>query len=203
MLRYRVLEVKDVKEIARVHLVAFQDFFLSSLGSFFLQTYYKAVIRHPRAVCIGSYDQERLVGFCVGSVISKGFHKDLLRKNFINFFGCFCILVLTRPKSVLRLINNLEKKSKLLSIPDDGQQAELLSIAVLPSVASKGVGSCLLHSFEDNLLLNQVREVVLTTDVQNNDAVIHFYKKNGFDIYYQFVAYPHREMYKMIKRFFN
>jgi hypothetical protein len=39
----------------------------------------------------------------------------------------------------------------------------------------------------------------LTTDFYNNIKTIEFYKGLGYNIYYDFIAYPNRKMYRMIK----
>ena len=104
---------------------------------------------------------------------------------------------MVRPNSIIRLFRNLEKRSSIVS--DDGNYAELLSIAVLPNASNKGMGHSLLRVFEKEMKAMGVSKVVLTTDSTSNDNVISFYQKNGFKVLYKFVTYPNREMYKLIK----
>ena len=42
-------------------------------------------------------------------------------------------------------------------------------------------------------------EISLTTDYYNNEKTIAFYKKMGYAVLYEFVTYPNRKMYRMIK----
>jgi len=40
----------------------------------------------------------------------------------------------------------------------------------------------------------------LTTDYDNNEKAIQFYERLGYEIYYDFITYPNRKMYRMIKK---
>ena len=57
----------------------------------------------------------------------------------------------------------------------------------------------MLEEFEKKLIFHNVSKIALTTDFNDNDSVIKFYNKCGYDVYYDFIAYPNRHMYKMIK----
>ena len=37
-------------------------------------------------------------------------------------------------------------------------------------------------------------------DVDDNDKTLCFYKVIGFDLLYEFISYPHRKMYRLIKQ---
>jgi len=81
----------------------------------------------------------------------------------------------------------------------EGIVAELLSIGVRKSAAGTGVGSALVKQFENELIKRKSSIVTLTTDFYNNEKVINFYRNIGFEIHGDFIAYPDRKMYKMIK----
>jgi ribosomal protein S18 acetylase RimI-like enzyme len=83
---------------------------------------------------------------------------------------------------------------------DKKDYAELLSIAVLPSLKGMGYGKLLLEKFEVRARNIGISSCVLTTDFYDNDGVIKFYKSNNYEIYYDFITYPNRRMYKMIKK---
>jgi ribosomal protein S18 acetylase RimI-like enzyme len=103
---------------------------------------------------------------------------------------------LTRPQSILRLLNNIEKKPEH---SDDGNYAELISIAVSPSTENIGIGTELIRNFEEQAKMSGCMKIALTTDFYYNERVIAFYKKSGYSVYYDFTAFPNRKMYKLIK----
>lgn len=190
--------IQDVKQIRNVHLRAFQNFFLTELGGYFLDTYYNAVIKYHGSVAYCAYtDDNKLVGFVTGCYSSIGYNKKLLFSSFFSFLNVTIIILFTKPKALYRLFNNMSKKSNPV---DQGNYAELLSISVDPDYSGNGIGKKLIELFEEDVKYNGVTEIALTTDYYNNCKVIDFYFKNGFQVYYDFVTYPYRRMYKLIKK---
>lgn len=196
----KVVLIKDIlpANFVEVHNDAFKGFFLTSLGNKFLKTYYNAVLKSNLGVIICIIDQENKVqGFAVGSIISKGFHKKLLLQNIISFgFSLFISLIL-KPGSIIRLFKNLSKQEN--TVNDDGNYAELLSIAVPSIYKGKGYGKQLLNKFEEVIKERGAKRTTLTTDFYNNKDVLAFYKNLNYSEYYAFTAYPNRKMFKLIK----
>jgi len=194
----RDLNISDVKKIAEVHEKSFKDFFLTSLGRQFLETYYAASINNNTSIGIGLFDnEEKLCGFATGTSKSLGYHKTLLFQNSFLFFKSLLFVSLSRPKVIFRLFKNINKKSDK---KDDKQYAELLSIAMLPDLKGSGYGKILLDEFEKKAKCHSASKIALTTDYNNNDNVVKFYNKSGYEVYYDFIAYPNRHMYKLIKK---
>jgi ribosomal protein S18 acetylase RimI-like enzyme len=199
MIKTRIIIEQDVDDIVDIHIEAFPGFFLTSLGNSFLRLYYRSLLRHREAVAICAVDElSCIVGFCVGTTNSVGFHKRLIINNLFQFGTQFLILLFKKPGSIVRLFFNMEKQP-IKQI--DGIVAELLSIGVSKSVKGSGIGSVLVKRFEDELILRKAAVVTLTTDYNNNDNVIGFYRNKGYEIYCDFISYPNRKMYKMIKYF--
>ena len=194
---YRLANKNDYNKLADVHIQAFSDFFLSSLGLSFLKTYYRSSLKSKEciAVCACSEENE-IIGFAIGTILSKGYHKRLLFRNTLSFLFRALVIIITKPKAIIRLSQNLKKTATAY---DDGQYSELLSICVLKSLKGTGVGKRLIERFEQELTLRGCKQVALTTDFYKNDDVINFYKKQGYDIYSEFVTFPNRKMYKLIK----
>jgi ribosomal protein S18 acetylase RimI-like enzyme len=94
-------------------------------------------------------------------------------------------------------MKNLTKKGD--DVRDNEDYAELYSIAVIQDVHGKGIGKQLLTASEKSLKKQGVKKVSLTTDYYDNKAVTNFYKSMGYDVFYEFVAYPNRKMYRLIK----
>jgi ribosomal protein S18 acetylase RimI-like enzyme len=196
-MRYRVLERKDVEDVVDIHRDAFKGFFLTSLGRGFLRLYYTSCIASEESIAIGVWNEkDQMVGFSVGSQLSKGFHKRMIKRNLLSFVWMGTILFFKNPKNIKRLLNNLGKNA---GPEDTGEYAELLSIGVRPETKGKGYGKYCLECFEEELSKTDAKEVALTTDFHDNDGVIQFYKSKGYKIFYKFVAYPDREMLKMKK----
>lgn len=185
-------------EIARIHLESFPNSFLTSLGHPFLEIYYRSCAKSQKAISICAVDNEtgNIVGFAVGCKNSKGFNKHLLRTNMLPFLLQLLKLLFTRPFVLVRLLKNMRKTG---NVSDNGNYAELLSIAVLPNQRIRGVGKILLTDFEKTIANNKIMIITLTTDAHLNDNVLRFYINNGYEVFYQFVAYPRREMLKLIK----
>jgi len=194
---YRKVNKSEYRIISEIHLAAFDGFFLTSLGKRFLNTYYKSCLKSNESIAVCAVDNEdKITGFSFGSLLSKGFHKRIVKQNILLFLSRGMIILLTRPAALLRLANNLDKNANKA---DDGNYAELLSIAVLPSAKGTGIGKELIKNFEIEAIRKGCKKIALTTDYYNNDDVLEFYKRSGYKVFYEFTAYPDRKMYKLIK----
>jgi len=193
---FRQMRESDVSKISLIHTKAFKDFFLTSLGRGFLETYYSACLKHQNTIAFCAEDIEgNIVGFATGSSWAKGYHKSIFLNNMLNFIASLAISILLKPQILVRLFKNLEKNENK---NDKGEYAELLSIGVNPDYKGGGVGKELLILFHKEVKSRGGKKVALTTDKLNNDVVLAFYKKSGYTILYDFITYPKREMYKLI-----
>ncbi len=193
----REIHKNEYKELSYIHLESFKDFFLSNLGKSFLYAYYRACLNSQETIAFCSINsQNELQGFCVGCTESKGFHKRLLIKNIFVFLFQGIIILFTKPKAILRLAKNLDKKTDK---KDNGLYAELLSIGVSSSIKGTGVGKELIKRFEEEAKERLCKKIALTTDYYSNENVISFYEKMGYKVFYEFTTYPNRRMYKLIK----
>lgn len=193
----RVIKQTEYDSLAKIHLLAFNDFFLTTLGYGFLKTYYQACLKNKEsiAVCAANENGE-IIGFGIGCFHSRGFHKRLLLANFTKFSIQALRILFTNPKAIFRLINNLDKNSNK---KDDGNYTELLSIGVSSDYKNLGIGKELIKAFEQEAIKKGSRKIALTTDYLNNDQIISFYNKAGYIVFYEFITYPNRKMYKLIK----
>lgn len=197
-MKYREIEINDCDQIVDLHLLTFKSFFLSSLGSSFLRTYYSSCIKSSNSVGVCAVNEDnKIVGFAVGNLMANKFHITLIKQNKMPFFIEGFKLLFTRPFAVVRLIKNLMKGSS--TVQDSGLYGELLSIGVNPSEKGKGIGKILILEFENILKSNNCKQVALTTDYLDNDYALSFYSKLGYDVYYDFITYPNRRMFKLIK----
>ena len=193
------LEISDVSAVVKIHQSAFSSFFLTELGQKFLNVYYKSCIKSKDStIAVGIFSPtDILLGFSIGSAQSKGYYKTILKANFFDFCKIGLYLVFTKPLALVRLAKNMDKINEELN--DDGLYCELLSIGIDSKDKGKGFGKILLEAFEKEALKRGINKIALTTDYNNNSGVIAFYKKAGYNIFYEFITYPNRKMYKFIK----
>ena len=198
MIIYKKSKASDCDQIAKIHMECFSNFFLTSLGYSFLKTYYRSCTNSKDAIsiCAVNKDDNKLLGFAVGCLNSKGFNKRLILSNLLKYSYRSVILLFTKPIALIRLFNNLEKKNNK---NDRGNYAELLSIGVSPDHEGLGIGKKLLSEFENQIAAKGINIMTLTTDADFNDSVLKFYKKSGYSVYYDFETFPNRKMLKLIK----
>lgn len=188
---------KDLPEIVEIHKAAFTDFFLTELGDSFLQLYYNSVLNCRNGILLSCFNDNVLIGFCAATKESVGFNASLVRKEPWRFGLIGLRLLFTRPVAIWRLLMNFTKSDK--DHTDKGDYAELLSIGVLPTSQGLGIGKALLSYLEQELKNNSTERLSLTTDYYHNEKAIRFYFNLGFAIQYDFISYPNRKMYRLIK----
>ena len=191
--------LSDIDGIVKIHQEAFKDFFLTSLGEDFLKLYYSTFLNSKEGVVYCAKKRDTVVGFSATSYVSHGFNSQLIKENILKYGLMALKLLFSQPKSVLRLAKNLNKESKCDDIKDDGKYAELYSIAVSPDCQGEGIGRFLLTVTEAGVK-DHNSEMSLTTDYYNNEKTIAFYKGLGYKNLYEFITYPNRKMWRMIKQ---
>lgn len=197
MITYRIAVPSDYMRLAEIHVKAFEGFFLTTLGIKFLQTYYYTCLKHEKTIAVCACDEHNeIIGFASGTIWSKGYNKSIVFSNIVGFGLAFLRIVLTKPKAIIRLQNNMNKDSYK---DDKGDYAELLSIAILPSYKGHGIGKNMLLAFEKAALEKNSEKISLTTDYFNNHDVIEFYKRSGYEVLYDLITYPDRHMLRMLK----
>ena len=197
MIKVQNARKEDVASIVEIHLKAFKNFFLSSLGGNFLKFYYTCFIKNTDSVVLVAKEEDKIVGFAAATVLCEGFNAALIKQNIFSFSLLGLRLLVTKPKALVRLACNITKKSDEVQTVED--YAELYSIGVAPDCQGKGVGRELLIRVEQELLEQNVEKLSLTTDYYNNNSAIGFYESMGYHVLYVFTAYPERKMYRMIK----
>ncbi|MFA9192781.1 GNAT family N-acetyltransferase [Flavobacterium sp. FBOR7N2.3] len=178
MIAVRVLKVEETKNIAALHQMAFDNFFLTSLGTKFLGEFYGSIIKSKDGVAIGAYNEKNeLVGFAIGARVKKGFYKNILKNNFISLSYTASTSLIKKPEKIIRLI-----KSFLTTETSNDNflnYASLLSICVDPEKKGQKIGKHLLLAFESEVIKFS-DGITLTTDKLNNDYVNHFYFSNNY-----------------------
>lgn len=194
----RKAEISDLDGIIAIHQQAFSDFFLTTLGNRFLKLYYTCMCNCKDAVTLCAVEDGEIKGFATSSYYSHGFNTSLIKKNLFKFGLMGLELVFTKPKAILRLVMNLDKKAESNAVEDNGKYAELYSIAVKPGNQGSGIGKKLLIATEEDVSKHNSK-ISLTTDYYHNEKTIEFYHSLGYEDLYEFVTFPDRRMWRMIK----
>ena len=185
---------KDIDSIVEIHMERFSSFFLTTLGYSFLTVFYKAFLKNP-GVLIILEDEGIVKGFAAGSRDSRSFFKKLLKNNLLEFCFAGARILFTKPAALKRMATNAGKseKNNLIFV-------ELLSIATLKN--KKGYGKILLDEFEKEVVHENVNNlpISLTTDYDDNEKAVQFYKDCGYEIQEVFQSFQNRKMYRFIKK---
>lgn len=193
----RKATINDVDTIVEIHLDAFKGFFLTSLGSAFLKFYYTCFVKSRETVTMVAEEEDMVYGFSASTKVCKGFNRRLIKNNMFAFSMLSLKMLFTSPKALIRLAKNLTKKGE--GVEDNEDYAELYSIGVSKSAQGKGIGKKLLAKTEEVMKLEGVERVSLTTDYYNNENAVGFYHSMGYETLYEFVTFPNRKMYRLIK----
>lgn len=200
MSKIKEIPLSDIKQVVEIHKDAFKGFFLTTLGDSFLNLYYTSLRKHPSGLLYGYYEADILKGFSAATLHASGFHKDLIKKNFLAFAQFGIKFLFTNVNTLIRLLKNLSKNKSSSEITDNGNYAELLSIGILSGMQGQGIGRKLIEELEAISKENRIDSLCLTTDFYSNEKVIKFYHSLGYEVYYDFITFPNRRMYKMIKK---
>jgi len=191
------VQAGDIPRVVEIHLNAFGGFFLTSLGKPFLRLYYDSVRTSSDGVLLKCERDGQLIGFCSAALLSAGFNKRLVKHRLAEYLLMGARLLFTRPKAILRLFRNFSKEDA--NAGDTGDYAELFSIGVDPNVQRSGAGKLLLQTLESIVKEKGGKKLSLTTDYYDNEKAIGFYHALGYHEWYDFMTYPQRRMYRMIK----
>ncbi|WP_164100392.1 GNAT family N-acetyltransferase [Candidatus Laterigemmans baculatus] len=191
----KTARVDQLTAMADLHMSAFPNFFLTSLGPRFLRTLYLAIERDPTGLVLTASDpQGRLVGFAAGVGESQSCFMRLIRSQFLRFAIAALPSLIRRPQILPRVLHSLRRSESSGQGENRQGAALLMSIAVDPRCAGQGIGGRLIESFLDRMALFGVQAVCLTTDRDANDAVNAFYLHHGFRLKQQFVTSEGRQM---------
>jgi ribosomal protein S18 acetylase RimI-like enzyme len=191
----RRAEPADLASVARVHVAAFQGFFLAELGERFLTAYYRTVLDYSAGVFLVAEREGRVVGFIAGFLRPAEFYR-LMSKRRMRFVVPALLGIARRPGLLIRIVRRAKRvmSGKASGTPRAANACELSSVAVDPHTGGKGVGGKLVHKFLEDAASIGAREVFLTTDAEGNEAVNRFYVKLGFQCVRTFVQDGDRSM---------
>jgi ribosomal protein S18 acetylase RimI-like enzyme len=188
----------DIDAVARIHLAAFDGFFLSQLGYRFLCVMYRAFLRSPSSLfVVFETASGQLAGFAVGAL--QGQKDRWLAVRFLpQFLWAVVPAILQHPVPVVkRLWARFFDVCETVQMPPGA--AVLRSIGVLPSFQGVGAAAYLLQAFEALALRKGAGQVYLTTDEANNERAQRFYERSGYGLVARFKQDGERGMWLMLK----
>jgi ribosomal protein S18 acetylase RimI-like enzyme len=206
----RSMELADIKNVADVHIKAFDASALTRLGAGAVQRYYLWQLKGPHDhFPIIAVVNDSIVGFCVGG-ISRGALGGFLRKN--KFYLAYRTLLnpslmlnnkfMKRLKTAVALLLKNKKKTKVdkLSSPDALQGSfGILAICVIPEVQGFGISQELMAESEKIAVSRGFEKMHLTVASENSRA-IKFYEKLGYSIKNDYGSEGNTFMEKKIRR---
>jgi len=194
----RIAREQDISEIAEVHLIAFPNFFLTSLGFKFLCVMYRAFLNNPKNIFIIAEKNGDIQGFAVGLMGSAGTGPQVALRFYPQFIYALSAVFFSQPLVIFKqIIYRLKSQGSELDV--NNNQVILRSIAVRPEYISSGIANSLIKEFEVQAINKGIVSIVLTTDAIDNERAIAFYSKNGFKIARKFYQNDIRAMYFMKK----
>ena len=83
-----------IHSIAKLHILAFPEFFLTQLGVRFLETLYRGYVEDEDSGIIVAEEKGEIVGFIAYSKDYPDFYNGLIKRHLIKF--AFCSLIASK-----------------------------------------------------------------------------------------------------------
>ena len=196
----RNADFEDIRPIVRIHMEAFERFFLTCLGPAFLRTFYTTLVEDHFSLAFVSESRDGLTGFALGASESKGMHSRLMRRRWLRMGLAASPALIRRPAAVMRIAKMFHaQKSKASEVSTKRNRALLMSFAVDPRAQKLGHGRQLIDAFCNKCKEVGCSAVELTTDARDNDTVRAFYERNGFAVEELFEAHGGRQMLRYVR----
>lgn len=170
-------------QAAKIHIAEIHFGFLPLMGERFLTRLYREMANLPTAGLWVEEKERAITGFLLGSVdFQKSYQQVMVKAGFaLSWLGISAIFkkdVVQKLPAILKY-PFLSTRGEIKRNEPSPSKAELLSIAVLGSMHSQGIGKSLVNAFEENLKTRGVSSYFVTTN-SNDIGSNTFYKKMGF-----------------------
>ncbi len=188
----REANLKDLNEIAELHMQSFENHFLPKLGLKLLSKYYKEFLDEGNVFLI-SVDEKtnKINGLILGTPNSAIGRNRFINNNKIRLLLRILVLCLKLDKDtwirVFSLIKSfvLLDRSKKVALNNDKPNLKvltLLSICVSNQYKGKGIFKILVENLEQKLIKCGYEGYILTVH-KTNDRANNFYDKLSMRIY--------------------
>ncbi|MFI9843661.1 GNAT family N-acetyltransferase [Nonomuraea sp. NPDC051941] len=185
----RVMELRDIPAVVRLHAADLPHGFFVELGERFLARYYRTFLTSPAGVALVAEVDGELAGFLVGSTDAATHHRHVIRLDRWQLARAGAVSLLVRPKLTARFVRTrIQRYARgIRRASDDGRpgtaqrkrQGMLSHIAVDETKRRSGVGSKLVATFVEVARAHGVEHVQLQT-APDNGAAQDFYANLGW-----------------------
>lgn len=157
MIQYRCAEIKDMEEVAEVHILTQPEYFTSTLGVNLLTKFYSEFLIEDGLFVVAVDDKNnKIVGFCMGNYYNSKAEKTWehkYEKQIIRRLLLKCIQF-----NKLALSRSFRRAKGLIVRTKDANKeiyfAHLLSLGVLSEYRGKHIASNLIDEFEKQCMSN-------------------------------------------------
>ena len=190
----------DLNGIVDVHLSAFSpSFTLTAFGSAFLRRYYELIVNFDQHIFLVAECENKVVGFAAGFTSPRIFYETLKAAKWRFIFTLFWVII-KNPLILLRVLGGLKRikrNTKRSDLPD-ASTSHLCSLAVKPIFNNRGIGKALVQAFDNEARKRHASVVVITHEVDDNDAVKTVYHRLGFRRIYPYYKSKGRLIYEYV-----
>jgi len=191
-LTVRKMEPEDVEEVVFTHLESFEGFFLSFLGTRFLNLYYSKMQSSAEClafVCPG--EKSEVLGFIAGTINPRGFYSRLLKQHWFRFSLAATGAIFRKPGVIPRIARAVLHPGKS---PSGDNVVGLFSIGVRPGLQGSGIGGKLVGRFVEEAASRGCKRIILATDRDNNENTNNFYRRMNFVLKREYATPEGRRM---------
>jgi ribosomal protein S18 acetylase RimI-like enzyme len=177
----RAMSPTDLDAVVAVHQHAFKGFFLTRMGPAFLRGYYQTIIDFDGSIALVASpadDPSNIVGFAVGFHDPHRFYA-LFGQRRRRLLPSMALAALRDPGLIVQILRNVRRVGAQQEQLHPGV-VELSSIGV--AGPGGGVGGQLVEAFASVAAASGARQIMLTTDRDDNEAVRAFYERRGFTL---------------------
>jgi ribosomal protein S18 acetylase RimI-like enzyme len=157
----------EARELARFHIDAHPNAFMPRLGVRFMTRLYRAFIAYPQGVAYVGEHEGRIIGYSTGVTSMARFYKDFVRHHGLPA-AASTVPTIFRPSVLKRVWQTFRYPEE---VPETLPDAEFTTLAVDPSIRSRGLGGRLSDAVLDGLAdlgVTEVRGTVHHTNAPMN-----------------------------------
>jgi len=174
----REFALRDVPEVAVLHIHGIGTGFISSLGSDFVTALYEAIAKNKSSFGFVAEENERIVGFVAFTTnINKLYISVILKKGF--YFAFLLAGKMLSFKTLKKVLETLfyPSKTKKMNLPS----AEFLSMAIVKDAQRKGLATTLMREGFAECARRGIKRVQMLVGA-DNEAANKLYRKCGFKL---------------------
>jgi len=163
----------DAPRLAELHAARISEGFLPVLGEGFLMRLYRRIVASDDAFACVAHTRGPAVGFCAVALdVGALYRRFVMRDGIVA--GALAAPQLAR--HARRVVETLRYPSQEGMLPS----AEILAVAVDPSVAGRGVGRALVERSQDELKRRRITAAKVVAG-SHNTAALALYRACGFE----------------------